>query len=220
MKGSLFFAIVAFAACVLLPANVRAETPCDFKGIAVGDKMSPDQIMKTLGIQKYKINPEQSFDELMGLAKKYGLFPAAEVRDWKTGPYCNEDSCRIPYGVTVGNDNIPVSVFFGINRSGIIDAIDVQFAQTFWDQIRPIWDQKYGNDWKIEHDEMPITDNETNKTTILKRIILTHVSNGLNRSTNDHCIISARNLDIVLQHHDPMGPYHSLFEIELVSKNF
>ena len=35
----------------LLFANpVLAETPCDFKGVSVGNKMSPAQIMSALGV--------------------------------------------------------------------------------------------------------------------------------------------------------------------------
>jgi hypothetical protein len=67
---------------------------------------------------------------------------------------------------------------------------------------------------------MPITDNETKKTTILERVSLDHITNGTNRRTKDRCQIWATNLDIVFQHHDAYGPYHSVFVIKLISKNF
>jgi hypothetical protein len=84
----------------------------------------------------------------------------------------------------------------------------------------PILDKKYGADWKIDRVDMPITDNETKKTTILERVSLDHITNGTNRRTKDRCQIWATNLDIVFQHHDAYGPYHSVFVIKLISKNF
>ena len=47
-----------------------------------------------------------------------------------------------------------------------------------------------------------------------------HITNGTNRITKDHCQIWATNLDIIFEHHDAYGPYHSAFVIKLISKNF
>ncbi len=64
-----------------------AETPCDFKGLSVGNKMSPAQIMSTLGVNQYKTNAAQrSFDQTMALVEKYGLVAAGEIEDWEIGP--------------------------------------------------------------------------------------------------------------------------------------
>ena len=46
LVGILFFA-----------SRSPAETPCDFKGISVGNKMSPAQLMSALGVTRYKTNP-------------------------------------------------------------------------------------------------------------------------------------------------------------------
>jgi hypothetical protein len=198
----------------------RAEVPCDFKGIAVGSRMAPAEVMAALGVTKYTMNPPRpSFDETWPLIQKYGGIPAMELEEWKLGPYCDENSCRLPYGVTVGNNNIPVNIFFSFH-DGQITEIEVSFNHVFWDDMLPIWDQKYGADWNVDLDEMPITDVETKKMTMLERISLDHITKGVNRTTSDRCQISATNLDIVFQHHDPMGPYHSVFVITLVSKNF
>ena len=35
---------------VFFASSSRAETPCDFKGISVGDKMAPAEIMAVLGV--------------------------------------------------------------------------------------------------------------------------------------------------------------------------
>jgi hypothetical protein len=61
---------------------------------------------------------------------------------------------------------------------------------------------------------------ETKETTVLEIISLDHITNGVNRSTNDRCQISAANIDLVFTHHDALGPYHSELVIKLISKNF
>ena len=209
---------IGFFCCVATPS--RAETPCDFKGIAVGSRMAPTEIMAALGVNKYKMSPPQpSFDETWPLMEKYGAIPAMELQEWKIGPYCDEHSCRIPYGVTVGNANIPVKVFFSFHE-GMITEIEVSFSHAFWDDMLPIWDEKYGADWNVDLSEIFITNLETKKNTTLERISLHHITKGVSRITNDRCQISATNLDIVFQHHDPIGPYHSVFVITLISKNF
>jgi hypothetical protein len=198
----------------------HAETPCDFKGISVGDRMKPSEIMTALGITKYKTNPARpSFEETQRLWKKYGVIPTAELQEWDIGPYCDETSCRIPYGVAVGNNNTPVKVFVAFDK-GQITEINVKFSKTNWDEILPILDQKYGADWKVDRGPMPITNFETKKTTVLELISLNHVTNGTNPKTKDRCQIWATNLDLVFEHHDAYGPYHSEFVIKLISKNF
>lgn len=198
-----------------------AETPCDFKGISVGDKMTATEIMAVLGVAKYKMNPKfPSWEERQPIVKKYGLSASAELAEWDIGPYCDETSCRIPYGVGVGNDNTPVNVFISF-RQGQVTEIDVSFGETYWEEILPILDKKYGPNWTVEHDpNMLITDLETKKYTKLERITLTSKKGGKNQKTHDRCQIWATNLDVVFQHHDPSGPFHSVFVIKLVSKNF
>lgn len=198
-----------------------AETPCDFKGVSVGDKTAPASLMAALGIKNYKMNPERwPFDKSMELGKKYGLIAAAEIEEWNVGPACDSDSCRIPFGLGVGNNNSPVGVFVSFPK-GRITEIDVEFGETYWDEIRPILDRKYGASWNVEQDpHFVITDLETEKSVTVERIKLTHRPNGTNRRTGDACMIWAMNYDVIFQHHDPLGPYHSVFAIKLVSDNF
>jgi hypothetical protein len=125
----------------------------------------------------------------------------------------------VPYGVTVGNNNTEVSVHVSF-RKDLVTEIDVSFNESFWDEIRQIMDQKYGADWNIDQGDMAITDYETKKVVLLNRISMNHISNGTNKNAMARCQISATNLDIVFQHHDAYGPYHSVFAIRLVSKNF
>ena len=63
-----------------------AGTPCDFKGVSVGDKMTPRQIMNALGVNEFKTNPPKfPFEKARKLFDKYGIIPAGEIEDWQIG---------------------------------------------------------------------------------------------------------------------------------------
>jgi hypothetical protein len=177
--------------------------------------------MLALGVAQYKMNPARwSFDKKMALVDKYGLMAAADIEEWDIGPHCDDKSCIVPYGVGVGNANhIPVKVFVAFH-DGQITEIEVSFAETYWDEIRPILDQKYGGDWKVEREDMAVTNFENKQSQMVQRISLQHVTDGTNQSTKDRCKIWATNVDIVFEHHDSFGPYHSEIVIQLISKNF
>jgi hypothetical protein len=209
LLGNLFFANAAIA-----------ETPCDFKGLSVGDRMSPAEAMSTLGISKYKVNPKfPPFMQQVPNIDKYGPAAAGELLNWKIGPYCDGKSCVIPYGVEIGNENIPTSVFVAINQ-GRVTEIDVSFGAIFWDEILPILNNKYGNFWNIENDKLGISDYGSNRYVYFDRVDLTHKLGGRNPKTKDRCEIFATSYDEIFTHHDPLGKYHSIFIIRLVSKNF
>jgi hypothetical protein len=84
----------------------------------------------------------------------------------------------------------------------------------------PILDQKYGGNWKVKREDTVVTNYENKKGQMVQGIYLEHVTNGTNPSTKDHCKIWANNLDLVFEHHDAFGPYHSEVVIHLISKNF
>jgi hypothetical protein len=83
-----------------------------------------------------------------------------------------------------------------------------------------ILDHKYGGDWKVEREDMPVTNFENNQSQMVQIFSLEHVTDGTNLSTKDRCKISATNVDMVFEHHDALGPYHSQVVIQLISKNF
>ena len=207
--------LVAIATCV------AAETPCDFKGVSVGDRATPASLMAAFGIKDYKINPQRwPIEKKLQVAEKYGLSAATEIEDSEIGAACDGDSCRIPFGIGVGNNNTPVSVFVSL-REGRVTEIDVMFNESNWSEISPILNKKYGANWRVERDqEFLITNIETKKSVSVERLTLTHRANGRNKKTGDSCMLWAVNFDLIFQHHDPLGPYHSVFVIKLVSGNF
>ena len=207
--------ITVLVGTLLFASPLHAETPCDFKGISVGSKMSPAQLMSALGVTQYKTNPAPHSPSL-ALTGKYGFVAAGEIEDREIGPYCNNTMCIVPYGVAVGNNNnIPVKVDISFHE-GVITKIIVSFSETFWDEKLSIFDQKYGANWSMERNDIPITNYDTKETFIARRIVLQ--TEGTNLSTKDRCKIWATNFDTVFEHHDALGPYHSRIVIQLISK--
>jgi hypothetical protein len=203
---------------LLLTSPALAETPCDFKGVSVGSRMSPAEIMSGLGVSQYKTDPSQPSD--MALVQKCGLIAAADINEWNIGPFCDERHCVVPYGVRVGNANgIPVKAIVSFHAGQIIEIV-VQFGETFWEEVMPIIDQKYGGNWKVEHEDMAVMNYENKKSQMVQRTYIEHITNGTNPSTKDRCKIWATNYDVVFEHHDAFGPYHSEIVIQLISKNF
>ena len=209
--------ITVLVVALLFASPLLAETPCDFKGVSVGSKMSPTQLMSALGVTKYKTNPPPHSQSL-ALTKKYGFIAAGEIEDSEIGPYCSTTMCTVPSGVAVGNNNnIPVKVDISF-QEGVITKIVISFSETYWDEKLTIFDQKYGADWTIESNDMPITNYETKETFIVQKIVLQ--TKGTNLSTKDRCKIWTTNFDTVFEHHDALGPYHSRIVIQLMPKNF
>jgi len=199
-----------------------AQTPCDFMGISVGDKITPAEIMKKFDIKKYDLNQNidilRNQEDIEFFTKYVTPTIALEVIQQKNGPGCHGDSCNIPYGVTIGSD-IPAKLTF-IYDKGVIRAIAVKFSSSRWSEVKKIIYQKYGTDWEVESTPIYIT-NLLEKTGIfLNRETLEHRTGGSNPKTNSLCEISASEYDIIFAHHDSLGLYQSIFEISLTSKNF
>ena len=209
--------ITVLVVALLFASPLLAETPCDFKGISVGSKMSPAHIMSALGMTKYKTNPPPHSPSL-ALTEKYGFIAAGEIEDSEIGPYCSTTMCTVPSGVAVGNNNnIPVKVDISFHEH-LITKIVISFSEIYWDEKLTIFDQKYGVDWTIERNGTPITNYETRETFMVQKIVLQ--TKGTNLSTKDRCKIWTTNFDTVFEHHDALGPYHSRIVIQLMPKNF
>lgn len=173
--------------------------------------------MSRLRIEKFVSNPQHKVD--WALVERYGTIAASEIEDQRIGPYCEPEYCRIPRGISVGNDNIPVSVFVSFN-AGTITEINVSFSAAFWDDVLAIIKKKYGSQWTVDRMKMAVTDLETKKSDLMQREIVENRSSGVNLNTKDSCHMWATSIDIVFRHHDILGPLHSVSVIKLDSKNF
>jgi hypothetical protein len=215
--------LLGLAVGITLPltgAGTAQVVPCDFKGVAVGDKMSREQVMQGFGITKFKLDPPRSdFMEMHEQIEKYGITGAAEREDDKIGPYCREDYCNVPWGLHVGDDNIGVKVFVAL-KNDMVTEIEVFFNSIFWNDIWAILVKKYGPAWDIERQNMGVMEYETKKIDQLEQIIATHKLGGVNPRTKDTCSLIATNIDIIFRHHDSLGTLHAIFVIKRDAKDF
>ena len=217
-----------FACIFLLVASISlAAPPCDFKGLSVGDIRTPQEIMKTLGVTNYKINPKTKnvWEDLEDVAK-YGSIYMEEKSEFDTGPACftgsDSNHCFIPYGynketVGIGNNNDAVAVYVAFQK-GKITGIEVGFDSTRWDDYVPLFNQKFGSHWTVDRNpDMVVVNRANNHELKVERVILTAKAQGINVATKDRCQVQATNYDIIFTHYRPM--YQGMLTIELVSKN-
>jgi hypothetical protein len=206
----------------------RAATPCDFKGLSVGNHMTPRQIMQHFGIRNFSteaIGAHQSPKEAaasMRRMKAVGIMNEMEEEEFRRGPSCGPTSCVIPYGfVGVGNEPyatmVGVSVFF--DSQGRITATDIVFDKSEWDTVRELINTKYGDDWEETNSQDVTSDYEKKKSWLDTVTILKHRRFGTNRKTGDQCKISVVSRDVVFVHTTPPA-LRSIMEISLVSTNF
>lgn len=186
--------------------------------------------MKHFGVEKYKTSDEQqtqaqrnaAFDAYTKRAEKVGPMNAIEEEKLNTGPACEWNHCRVPYGVVVGNSSFParVAVFISFHKEdGTIEAIDVSYDRDEWDDVLAMLNTKYGDDWRVEEVQDATTDYETKKAELVTVTVLTHRTLGINSKTGDKCSIRAVSRDKAFVHSTP--PFNRAeLEIKLVSKNF
>jgi len=81
LQGNAVRLMVFTFGLLFISSTARSEIPCDFKGVSVGDRLTPDQIMQKFGISKFVTNPKlASFDTMQPLYDKYGITGASELR--------------------------------------------------------------------------------------------------------------------------------------------
>jgi hypothetical protein len=80
----------------------------------------------------------------MALVKKYGLMAAADIEEETIGPSCGDTECIAYIGVGTAS-HIPVKATVSFH-DGQITEIAVSFAKVYWDEMVPIFDEKYGAD--------------------------------------------------------------------------
>lgn len=161
-----------------------------------------------------------SFEERLPYLQKYGMMGAFEVINWDIGPYCENNACVIPYGVTIG-DGIPASVEVSLNNeSHKVKSISVTFNSFYWEDFSKILMKKYGSSWSSEHSPLFIHEfHSKEKPLEVEQEILTHNTGGKNPKSKDTCELTATNYDIIYTHGDPLGAFHSIFQINLISDN-
>jgi hypothetical protein len=143
-----------------------------------GRQGDPRTAYEQLGISKFKLNPERSsYEETWALVEKYGIIPTGEIEEEKIGPNCSETSCTIPFGLSVGDDHIPIKMHVALRKDTVTE-INVFFNVIYWNDIFSILTRKYGPEWDIERKQTGVTDYETKKTDLWELVSARHRLGG------------------------------------------
>ena len=137
---------------ILFISPALAEAPCDFKGVSVGSKMSPAEIMSALGVTQIQDKVPLLFFRSMALAENTGSWRRPRSRKRTLGRICDDGACIVLTALALATPTtIPVKVIVSFH-DGQITEIVVSFGTTFWDEMLPILEEKYGADWKVERE--------------------------------------------------------------------
>lgn len=199
-------------------ANISS---CEFKGVSVGDKINIPDVMHKLGVKNYKINPKKpDFLEEQKLWDQYGFLGASEISNNKIGNYCDINSCRI-IDTFIGN-KIQSTIFISFDQNTkIINAIEVSINQNYWNELVSIIKNKYKGAWNKNTSSIFISNYKTKKGALFDREEYRLKTPAKNINTGDSCEISAIEHDIIFEHPlSHLGVYQSIFDIQLISKNF
>ena len=98
--------IIVLVGILLFATPLLAETPCDFKGISVGDKMPPAKIMAALGVTEYKTNPALD-SKTMALVDKYGFGQREKSRIGRSGRTATAPHVPFPMALPLGTQQYP-----------------------------------------------------------------------------------------------------------------
>jgi hypothetical protein len=154
-------------------------------------------------------------------AESVGIANANEEEQSRIGPACDQTSCRIPDGVTLGNGPfpIPVAISIAFDPRGSITAFEVGFDRVYWSAMRDLLDSRYGDDWRVEERDDVTADFRTKKAHPDHVISLTHRASGTNPKNGNQCTIKASSRDSPFLH-STAPIYRAKIEIRLIPRSF
>jgi hypothetical protein len=195
---------------LLFVTNCAYSASCTFMGISVGDKITQKEVMKQLGVKKYKFDTHgaQLSQLIQSANPKLDRTGDIELAKWKYGAYCTENLCNVPFGIKIGNE-IEASAEVLIEAGEVTD-IRVQFNNKDWNRFTKNLIVEYGNSWNIWNEpNFAITDEISNRKVVVDRTFYKY------SNPNAQCQMSATNFDSMFLHRDPLGPYKGIFDILL-----
>ena len=189
------------------------SAPCEFNGISIGDNLTKAQLMAKLGISKFKDRrmdgPPNINNEDEG---KFGYGRASEIAEWKFGPYCAGDVCKIPYGVEFSS-KIPASVEVVFAKTDVTDIV-VSFDASNWDLAVGKIVKKYGANWEFKSEPNIAVMGESGKVAkTVTRVTGFSRTGGVNTKTHDRCELTAQNYPSIYTNNVPFYAYQSSFVI-------
>jgi hypothetical protein len=193
-------ASLAFASWAIGATAAEPTSPCDFNGLSVGDRATPEQIMNHYGIQKFHSGEAPSSDSQR--VAQVGLMNQIDEQESKLGPACDAEECRIPSGLSLGTGPtaIPVRLYVRFDSAGVVKLITVAYDKAKWDQALEIINSKYGDNWSRWVTDDVTTDFEHKASKPDSTTLLTHKTLGKNPRTAVQCLVSVDSRDSPFVH--------------------
>ena len=196
---------LAFVTTVLMAGTASATAPCDLKGVAVGDKIAPAELMAKLGITNFRVDPPFELDhgatDRQTFTRQYGQHVADEMLSDRQGNICRSgitEYCAIPQGLTIGESDIPVSAFIEF-KSGTVKEIGFTFNAKYWNQIVWLLVNKFDVPWAYSKETIDVVDEVTKAHSVLSRTYMMSKADGQNPRTGDRCSIGRNKYRLNIQ---------------------
>ena len=203
-------------------AHAQSADPWQFRGIHLGAKMTPSQIMHALGVDEYATNPKEDsiWDPKRGADLKNGIQWAIDKVEFDVGPRCaitdsENFDCRDPmanlHPSTPGGDNHGIVKVWVFVKKGVVHSIDLSFDSILADSFFDVMFRQFGKaGWSQGQGETHIAiSNVADKTSIVvDRQIFKKESAKYGAYVTDY--------DIVFTHYMPM--YQGIFEMKVLDR--
>jgi hypothetical protein len=207
---------------ILLAGAAHAQTadPWQYRGIHLGAKMTPDQIMHAIGVTKYSMDPKEDsiWDPKHRDDVKHGMQWALEKVEFDLGPNCKTAdaqnfNCVDPFPGArhdIGSDHGIVKVWVFV-KNGVVHAIDLNFDAVRADEFFDVMFRQFGKEGWVQGEgdtHIAITDLYVKKSLVVDRRILKKESAKYGAYVTDY--------DIVFTHYMPM--YQGSFEMRVLDQ--
>lgn len=190
--AALAYALPALGAGLAIALQAAAAPPCGLGGITVGDRMTPEQIMKAFGVANYRTLPSPTAgQEFLQHMSVVGLDNAVEEQELERGANCTPGQCSIPFGLPTLDElaSVKFDVTVAFDRSGIVKQINLSYALEASTAVQKALNTKFGDDWREERYQIRVLDPRTGKSEPTTASILYHNEHGKNLKTGDSCTI-------------------------------
>jgi hypothetical protein len=204
-------------------AHAQVADPWQYRGIHLGAKMTPDQIMHALGVDKYSTNPKQ--DDVMGPKHKddlkHGLNWAMEKVEFDTGPRCMITNAQIfdcsdpeagLHPSTPGGDNHGIVSVWVFVKNGVVHTIDLKFDSVRADEFFDVMFRQFGRRGWVQgrgDTHIAIIDLYDKTSIVVDRQILQRESAKYGARVTDY--------DLIFTHYMPM--YQGSFEMNILDQH-
>jgi hypothetical protein len=203
-------------------AHAQVADTWQYRGIHLGTKMTPDQIMHAIGVTQYATNPKEDsiWDPKHADDVKHGIQWAIDKVEFDVGPRCavtdaQNFDCRDPianlHPSTPGGDNHGIVMVWVFVKNGVVHSIDLSFDSLLADAFFDVMFRQFGKAGWVQgqgETHIAITDMYDKTSIVVDRRILRKESSKYSVYVTDY--------DRVFTHYMPM--YQGSFEMKVLDQ--